>query len=301
MDNIDIDVGIKNLNINVIKSKTKNRSMICMDFITYLNSITNLEGSLMCAMPDIDDISFLSKSIFISSDQRIRNYAYKKWFIDCVELIFNKLNDGEYAIFSQTDSKIINPNSEMIGWNDKSVWIALANEKCNCNCNLMWHKISTCLDDNNIIGGYRYRPCYTHLICYGKNVSYSAGDFMTPDIIDRGEMISNKSMGVESCILCMCFLKYVSKTSCVVNPFSGYGTILAVANYFDLKSIGIEISQKRANISIKRDIEVFIEKIPKSRLIMLGMKFPPIVDNNIVDNTLKDLGDDSLDNNIIRD
>lgn len=300
MEIFDVDVKKLKLDpIHVIKSKTKDRSMICMDFITYLNSISNLEGSLMCGIPDIDDISFLSKTYFNQPDQRIRNNAYKKWFIDCVELIFNKLNDGEYAIFSQTDSKIINPNSEMIGWNDKSVWIALANEKCNCNCNLMWHKISTSLDENNIIGGYQYRTCYTHLICYGKNVSYNAGLFMTPDIIDRGEMIWNKSIGIESCILCMCFLKYVAKTSCVVNPFSGYGTILAVANYFGLKSIGIEISNKRANKSIKREIEKLIEKIPKSKLMMLGMKFPLEIDNNIKDNSIIDeINDDSVDNKI---
>ena len=74
--------------------------------------------------------------------------------------------------------------------------------------------------------------------CYGKNAVYNPAEFAVPDIIERGEMIWPKAIGIDATILGLGFLKYVAQESRVIDPFCGYGTVLAAANYMDMHALG---------------------------------------------------------------
>jgi hypothetical protein len=54
--------------------------------------------------------------------------------------------------------------------------------------------------------------------------------------------------------------------TCIINPFCGQGTILAVADYFGVPSVGIEIMAKRARKAQCKDVRSRIDAIPRERL-----------------------------------
>jgi hypothetical protein len=79
-------------------------------------------------------------------------------------------------------------------------------------------------------------------------------------------------MGLEACILCIAFLRYIVDTPLIINPFAGHGTALAVANYFGVPCMGIEILPKRCRRSMRRNLNDLIDSIPLDRLKLLGVR-----------------------------
>ena len=51
-------------------------------------------------------------------------------------------------------------------------------------------------------------------------------------------MLWPKALGLDSAILGASFLKYVANAPKIIDPFCGYGTILAVSNYLNINSLG---------------------------------------------------------------
>lgn len=238
----------------------KLRQIYCEDAVIWLeSSIEEFNGSVFCGIPDIADIYG-----FIPSEELIqRGNDYKEWFIRIVRLIFRRLSERQCIIFTQTDGKIIDEKGHMVWWLDKSHLCSLiANEY---NCQLLWHKIA--IDPEAGISSHR--PCYTHVLCYGKSFTYHTSEFMTPDVIDRGVMTWEKATGLDVCLIGVSFLKYIVKAPCVINPFCGQGTISAVSDCFQIPSIGIEIMPKRARKAQCKDIRSRISAIPKDRLRLL--------------------------------
>lgn len=289
----------------------KNRVVYCEDAIKWLENNQNKQykGSIFCGIPDMYDVYDLNSS---SSNSSINNTSqiitttltningletkakeYKKWFISTINLIFNLLEEGQCVIFTQTDGKILSNEGNVIYWMDKSYLCISEAEKYNCT--LLWHKIA--IDNEAEVSSHR--PCYTHLLCFGKSFTFHTSKFLTPDVIDRGLMTWEKATGLEACLLCIAFLRYVVNTSCVLNPFCGKGTILAVANYFGLQSIGIEVMPKRARKALSRDLRSQINSLPIEKLrILLGndiiqQLFPHLVTNN----NKKKNGDSNNENN----
>ena len=81
------------------------------------------------------------------------------------------------------------------------------------------------------------------------------------------------AIGVDAAILGMSFLKYsATNATLIVDPFCGYGTILATANYFKLNSFGIDLSLKRCKKAISRSLDEEIESVPITRRKMLGAR-----------------------------
>jgi hypothetical protein len=250
--------------MNVLSvSSTKDRQVLCADAVTWLLSDNSpFEGSICTGIPDINDIpEFSKKDVGIEE----RSNAYKEWFICVLDAIFKRLACGQFAIFSQTDKKVIGPGGILLCWMDKSYLCTSVAEKYGCT--LLWHKFAINSDGDFT----EHRPCYTHLLCYGKQISYPIRLFQTPDVIERGHMIWKKAIGIEACVLCIAFLCSVGHVNQVINPFSGHGTILAVANYFNMKAFGVEISVKRARLCLSREVDQLIESIPLPKLFSLGV------------------------------
>ena len=97
-----------------------------------------------------------------------------------------------------------------------------------------------------------------------------------PDIIERGAMIWPKAIGIDATILGVSFLKYTAKEERIIDPFCGYGTVLAVANYMDIHALGIDISSRRCRRALTRSVKAEIECIPIVRRKLLGVHEPMI-------------------------
>ena len=121
-----------------------------------------------------------------------------------------------------------------------------------------------------------HRPSYSDLVCYGREVKYNAAAFGVPDIVERGKMIWPKAIGLDATILGVNFLKHCAGATRIIDPFCGFGTILAVANYYELDALGVEISSKRSSKALRRTLAEDIECIPIARRKLLGVKEPVI-------------------------
>ena len=273
-------------------SSNSKRQVLCQDAVEWLceSSEPFQEGSsVFTSLPDISEIeSSLLKGI---SDPLERIQVYEEWFIKVSRHILNRLPNNAYAIFLQSPVRAIDAKTnKVLKYIDKSHLLAIA--VLRTNCVLMWKKmtINSVLDKRSF-----HRPTYSDLICFGKGQpkqeeslkghlsdkpttlystpTYNTEDFAVPDIIQRGEMLWPKGVGIDTAILGIQFLKYAAKASLVIDPFCGVGTILAVANYYGLDSFGVEISPKRSKQSFAKQVDEEIKRIPSTRLKLLGVRF----------------------------
>jgi hypothetical protein len=264
-----------------LEGVNKQRTVICGDAVDWLLSSDDaFEGSVFTAVPDVKDVPQFNSL----SDVRKRGELYTEWFNAIAEAIFRRLPDGQAAIFSQTDAKVLDLDGRMLCWIDKSHLCAKAAEKYGCK--MLWHKIAL---NNGTIEEGQYRPSFTHLVCFGKQFEFHIASFRTPDVLDRGIMTWQKATGLDSCILGISFLLRIVKTTVVLSPFCGRGTILATANYFGLPAIGIEICSKRARSSRAKSLDDVIDGMSPAHLQNLGA-LPMPDDSNENNNTAKDQG-----------
>ena len=153
------------------------REVICADACQWLQQQSCLLGSVFTSLPDISEINHL-----FHGNTRERIVQYETWFVDTATQIMRTLPDTEYAIFLQSDVRTQdNDTKEVIKWIDKSYLCTKAAN--NSGCTLLWHKLVYVSDIEARSAG---RPNYSHLLCYGKGVSYNSGEFFVPDIFSRG-------------------------------------------------------------------------------------------------------------------
>jgi hypothetical protein len=286
-----------------------------------LDSIERLHGSVFTSLPDISEITNIFNSKLVSNDNDNDSMnkdemqlkvvrLYKEWFTNIVKKIFMKLDTGAYAIFLQSDVRVFDNNfkgNKVIDWIDKSHLISLAMNEVD-DMKLMWHKIVT--TSENTSRSSAGRPSYSHLVCYckGLNTKYNSDKFYCPDVFYRGDMLWAKGIGINTALLGCTFLKNIANTDCIIDPFCGVGTVLAMANCIGVNSIGIEISSRRCrkakSLSLYRQLD---EMKPSLRRQMGLLDYTPsmiVNDNgdpcnkgNIVDNDSDD-NDDIINNDI---
>ena len=220
------------------------REIICDDAILYLEDLPDdsIASSVFTSLPDISEVPEVTTGY-----KEIDRFAvYKDWFTDVAALVFRKLADRSYAIFLQSDVRVIVGNqSEVDHWMDKSSLMSRAADREGCK--LMWHKI--CMPWDKIVRQSQSmgRPQYSHLLCFakGQHVSYRSGAFAAPDVFDRGEMLWPRGIGVDAAFLGLTFLQEIALADHVLDPFCGVGTICALANAMGMDSTGVELSHKR--------------------------------------------------------
>ena len=249
-----------------LQSKHKPREVLCIDAVDWiLGSDAPLAGSIFTGIPDIKDIPLFNNMKNSTALQRTEDYL--SWSTALLDALFRRLAIGQVAIFNVTDAKVMTASGDIVCWVDKSHLCSLSASKHQCN--LLWHKIAINSDHQDNCSPYR--PSYTHLLCYGKQMEYKLSQFRTPDVFDRGAMSWAKAIGLDACIMGVAFLRNVVGTPVVIDPFCGHGTILAVANYFGLPSLGIEICVRRARQALARDVSSIISQLSATRLKQLGI------------------------------
>jgi hypothetical protein len=159
--------------------------------------------------------------------------AWKQWFVDTVALACRALADDGIAVFYQTDVKHDGR------WIDKGHLVHSGVDAAGSH--VLWHKIVCRVAPGSITFG---RPAYAHMLAASRGLRLSPG-VSTADVLPAlGHMSWSRAMGGAACEAA---IAQVAKLGArvVVDPFCGYGSILAAANAHGLDAIGVELSKKR--------------------------------------------------------
>ena len=106
---------------------------------------------------------------------------------------------------------------------------------------VLWHKIVCRVAPGAITFG---RPAYAHLVCLSRERRLAPGA-STPDVLPTlGAMTWSRAMGSAACEAAVTFVASIGART-VVDPFCGYGSVLAIANAHGLDAIGVELSKRR--------------------------------------------------------
>jgi hypothetical protein len=201
-----------------------NRTVYCSDAIEWLESQTVLEDcSFVASLPDISEFPTYSLS------------EWKNWFTQTASLIISRCPDEGVTIFYQSDIKVDGL------WVDKGFLCQKAAE--DLGHHLLWHKIICRSPAGTATFG---RPSYSHMLCFSKNLKADVSKSTADVVPDLGDKTWQRGMGLEACLIAAKFISQDTNTKTLVNPFCGEGSMLAAAEQFNLKSIGIERSPKRA-------------------------------------------------------
>ena len=88
------------------------------------------------------------------------------------------------------------------------------------------------------------RASYSHLLGFARVLRPTLRR-ATPDLLpDGGFQPGVKSMGVHACVDACRFVLDETTTRTIVDPFCGWGTVLAVANALGLDAIGVDLSAR---------------------------------------------------------
>jgi len=155
----------------------------------------------------------------------------EKYLAICKEvtgLILRKLHPKGYAIFIQTDRKYQRQ------WIDKSFLISQI--AADLGLKMIWHKIVLQREPDRTD---LHRPTYSHMLCYSREGTTGAA---TPDVLPVGKKLYKNATPLNAAETAVQFVKRYNKANtAVVDPFTGYGTIPAMANKHGLKAVGIDL------------------------------------------------------------
>ena len=83
-------------------------------------------------------------------------------------------------------------------------------------------------------------------------------------------MVWARAVGLDCCYAAMMFLRDVAKCTCVVDPFAGHGTVLAMANALGVSARGVELSSKRCKkalaLTITEEVMASVSKVLRKAL-----------------------------------
>ncbi len=188
----------------------------------------------LAARPSFDGCSFIT-SLPDVSETPLLLLEWKRWFVGAAEAILKRCPDDGVAMFYQTDIKVDGT------WVDKGYLCHQAAEAAGSR--LLWHKIVCRKEPGVATFG---RPSYAHLLCYSRGLRPDPSR-ATADVLPRtGEMTWSRAMGVDVCRFAARFVRQHTSSRKVVDPFCGYGTVLAAANELGLDAEGVELCRRRA-------------------------------------------------------
>lgn len=194
------------------------------DAIEWLNSQPVLEGSsLVGSLPDISEFSGYSLE------------KWSEWFTVTAKVILSKTPPDGVTFFFQSDIKL---NGY---WVDKSYLVQKA--AADLGRHMLFHKIVCRFPAGTITMG---RPSYSHVLAFTETVKPDFNKWTADVLPDTGEKTWVRGMGLDVALMIAQFVKDQTKSTTIVNPFCGQGSMLAAANFLGLSAVGIERSTKRA-------------------------------------------------------
>ena len=192
------------------------------DALVWLAEQGRLQGaSVVTSLPDISEVPHLGFE------------GWLRWFEDTAALTMNSVSDEGVVIFYQSDVRHAGL------WVDKGFLVSKAAQTAGMGT--LFHRIVCRKPPGTETFG---RATYTHLLGFGrawKPIRHQACADVLPD---AGFKPSTKSMGVTACVEACRFVLSQTTTRTIVDPFCGYGTVLAVANALGLNAVGVDLSTK---------------------------------------------------------
>lgn len=200
------------------------RVVHCADALAWLaqNALPEHAG-VLTSLPDATEIKRLSFE------------QWEEWFVRAAEAVVRAVPKRSAAVFFQTDVKRDG------AWIDKAHLVQLGAKAAGAR--LLWHKLVLRAPAGIAT---RNRPGYAHLLAFSFELEADAKDD-TPDVLPQlGEMTWARAIGLEATEFAVRWLVEKANVRCVVDPFCGVGTALAVANRMGLDAIGVELASGRA-------------------------------------------------------
>jgi hypothetical protein len=190
------------------------------DAIAWLRQQGRMQGaSVITSLPDVSEVGMKLP------DWRI-------WFEDAAVLSMQAIDPQGVAIFFQSDIKHAGH------WIDKGALVTRAAERVGLG--MLFHKIVCRRPPGTASFG---RASYAHMLGFAAwplRERYARVDVLP----DGGSKPGVKSMGVRACLDACQFVKKETPTRTVVDPFCGFGTVLAVANALGLDAVGVDIASR---------------------------------------------------------
>jgi hypothetical protein len=192
------------------------------DALAWLAANRPLMGaSVVTSLPDVSELPELGMA------------GWQCWFEDAAALTMDAVPDEGVAIFFQSDIR------QAGLWVDKGALVARAAERSRMG--LLFHKIVCRKPPGTVTFG---RASYSHLLGFARVLRPSPRRSTADVLPDAGFMPGNKSMGVAACVDACRFVRAETTTRTIVDPFCGFGTVLAVANALGLDSVGVDLSAR---------------------------------------------------------
>ena len=178
-------------------------------------------GSVVTSLPDVSELPALGFD------------GWRRWFEEAAVLTMQSVPDEGVAIFFQSDVKRAGL------WVDKGAMVSRAAERAGMG--LLFHKIVCRKPPGTLTHG---RASYSHLLGFARLLRPTLRH-ATPDVLpDGGLQPGVKAMGVLACVDACRFVINETTTRTIVDPFCGWGTVLAVANALGLDAIGVDLSAR---------------------------------------------------------
>jgi len=191
------------------------------------------DASVITSLPDVSEVNH-------DLD------GWQRWFVEAAGACMEVIGDDGVAVFFQTDIRA------GAVWIDKGtlVWQAAAKR----GLVLLFHKIVCRLPPGTPTTG---RASYAHLQAFARRPR--ALRRPVADVLpDGGAKPGVKSMGLEACRVACELVRFETPTRTVIDPFCGFGTVLAVANALGLEAIGVDHSARM--VKKARTLQVDLER-----------------------------------------
>lgn len=196
------------------------------DAVAWLEDLAHHEHKLGAVVTSLPDAAEVDLSLG----------AWELWFEAAVDRCFDA--SAGPSVFIQTDRKVDGQ------WISKPLLIGRG-----CRQTLLWHRIQLRRDPGK---QDLQRPTYTHILAYGPGTP--GGNH--PDVLPVSKSLWTNGTPIHAAVLAVAWCREQGAKA-IVNPFSGQGTILAVANGLGLDAYGCELDEQRALKSeqIKLDVK----------------------------------------------
>ncbi|HMC93820.1 MAG TPA: DNA methyltransferase [Polyangia bacterium] len=192
------------------------------DALPWLRAAGTLAGaSVVTSLPDASELPALGVD------------GWRRWFDQAAVLTMQSVPDEGVAIFFQSDVK----RGGL--WLDKGLMVSRAAERAGMG--MLFHKIVCRKPPGTLTYG---RASYSHLLGFARVLRPTLRR-ATPDLLpDGGVQPGVKAMGVLACLDACRFVIAETTTRTILDPFCGWGTVLAVANALGLDAIGVDLSAR---------------------------------------------------------
>ena len=203
------------------------------DALTWLRAAGPLAGSsVVTSLPDVSEV-------------RLGLDAWRSWFVEAAALTMASVPQEGVAIFFQSDIR------KGGVWIDKGALVARGAEQAGLT--LLFHKIVCRLPPGTPTLG---RASYAHLLGFGRMPRPPIRRASADVLPDGGFKAGAKAMGVLACREACEFIRNETPTRTVVDPFCGFGTVLAVANALGLDAIGVDLSERMCRRARSMTVEL---------------------------------------------